>query len=513
METHGRRVVYANYTEEQLLSGTQEERDNKVLDILTNSISIHEQNKYETKYLIDYLYGIQDIKDKEKFSRPEINNKSVENWVWADEEFLKAFLLGKPIQYAPLNDVANEEITYLNNYVKYEGKHKLDKDIYEDMFTSGRGFRYSWGSKVNDEDEAPFDLLNLDILNTEIAYSSSIKHEQLLSYIETSMKYIVQEINPNTGELEYQPRYYSEYTVYTRDMMYVIDNKQGNFRITKREALILNEHIIIEYFTNKERMSYLELVKDIQNDLNTLQNTDLDDLVQNVNNIMVFKNAEITKEGLEAIKETGAVSIKSTDQKQASIEILQSRIKSLDTQLFFVRKLNALHSILGVPEPTQNGDISNAETGKAMMIGSGFSSASIRIENQVNDFEDFDRKSLKTILKICRNSKDSKIKNLRVSDIDIKFSRNLSDNLLTKTQALNNLMTANIPPQVANAVVNLFSDPVSVTKLQEEYIKEKQDLQQQINNMQNNDSYNQNNKNNEQNNKIQDTQQLENQGQ
>lgn len=505
METHGRTVIYANYTEEQLLGGTQEERDNKVLDIIKNSISFHEKNKTESQYLIDYLYGIQDIKEKEKFSRPEINNKSVENWVWADEEFLKAFLLGKPIQYAPLNNIANEEITYLNDYVKYEGKHKLDKDIFEDMFTTGRGFRFSWGSKVNDEDEAPFDLLNLDILNTEVVYSSSIRHEQLLTFYQTDKKYIVQEVNPDTGELEYNTKYYDEYTVYTRDMLYVVDNKLGNFRVTRRESLIFKEHIVTEYYTNKLRMSYLELVKDIQNDLNMLQNTDLDDLVQNVNNILVFKNAEFTKEGLQSIKENGAVSIKSTDQKQASVEILQSRLKSLDTQLFFIRKLNALHSILGVPEPTQNGQVSNAETGKAMLVGSGFSSASIRIENQVNDFEEFDRKSLKTVLKICRESKDSKIKNLRVSDIDIKFSRDLSDNLLTKTQALNNLMTANIPPEVANAVVNLFSDPVSVSKLQREYIEEKRKIEEEIKKR----TGLTNNEINSQNNAIQDIKQTE----
>ena len=77
---------------------------------------------------------------------------------------------------------------------------------------------------------------------------------------------------------------------------------------------------------------------------------------------------------------------------------------------------------------------------------------------------------------------DSGIKDLKVSDIDIKFSRDLSDNLLVKTQALNNLQTANIPPQVANAVVGLFSDPVSVSRLQEAYIKQKQLLEQEINN-------------------------------
>ena len=235
METHGRIVLYANYTEEQLLSGTQEERDNKVLDILSNSISFHKQNKVETQYLRDYLYGDQDIKYKTKYSRPEINNKGVENWVWADQEFLKGFLLGKPIQYAPLNNIANEEITYLNNYVKYEGKHKLDKDIFEHMFICGRGFRYTWGSKVNDEDESPFDLLNLDILNTEVVYSSSIKHEQLLTFIETDKKYIAQQINPITGLLENQNKYYEEYTIFS-DCMYRFDIMQRQPRKQCRSA-------------------------------------------------------------------------------------------------------------------------------------------------------------------------------------------------------------------------------------------------------------------------------------
>ena len=54
----------------------------------------------------------------------------------------------------------------------------------------------------------------------------------------------------------------------------------------------------------------------------------------------------------------------------------------------------------------------------------------------------------------------------------------MSENLLVKTQALNNLMTANIPPEVANAVIGLFSDPVAVTRLQQQYIEEKQQLQE-----------------------------------
>ena len=513
MRTYGRTTIYAPFTEEQFLTGTDDEILNKIYDILNNSQTIHLQNRRESKYLQDYLYGDQDIKFKEKLTRTDINNKSVENWAYAFQDWKKAFLLGKPIQYAPLNDVANNEISKLNSYVNYEGKSKKDQDLFEDMFTVGRAFRYTTGSKMTDEDEAPFDIVNLDVLNTEVVYSNSIYHEQLLTYVHTDMMYIISEVNPDTGEPEQRQVNYDEYTVYTRNKQYTINNKTGKFALaegTQPKQLPYNTHIVTEYYFNKKRVSMLELVKDILNDINDVENFDKDDIEGFVNAIMVFTNAEVNEKGMEAIKRYGAVSIKSTDQKKASVELLQSRLKSLDTQIYYLRKLSALHSILSVPEATQNGDISNAETGKAVLTGQGFTSASVRIQNEENSFKEFDRKSLKTILKICRATANSEIKDLKASDIDIKFSRDLSDNLLTKTTALLNLTTAQIPPEVRNAVVNLFSDPLSVTKMQEAYMLEQRAIQQEI--MARNTNNNEN-KTNENKNKIQDATQTENQEQ
>jgi hypothetical protein len=319
------------------------------------------------------------------------------------------------------------------------------------------------------------------------------------------MCYITQQVNPETNEMEDITIDYDEYTVYTRKRQFVVNNKDGNWTITSSTPLTMNEHIITEYYNNKYRISLIELGKDIFDDINYVENLDLDDIEGFVNSIMVFTNAEVNEEGMSSIKEYGAVSIKSTDQKKASVELLQSRLKSLDTQIFYLRKLSALHNILSVPEAQNNGYVSNAETGKAMLTGQGFTSASIRIEGEQTAFEKCDRTSLKTILKICKRHPDSNIKELKVSDIETKFNRDMSENLLVKTQALMNLRDAQIPPQVANAVIGLFSDPVSVTQLQEKFIKEQQDIKNKLNNMQN--------KTNEQNNNIQDTTQLNNQGQ
>ena len=254
MKTMGRTTITANYTEEELLG---ENTEAKVLDILLNSIAIHEQNKTESQYLIDYLYGDQDIKNKVKLTRCEINNKGVENWAWAFQDWKKAFLLGKPIQYAPLDDVANEEISTLNKYNTYEDKDQKDQDLYEDIYTVGRAFRYENATPVTEDDEAPFEILNLDVLNTEVVYSSSIKHEQLLTFVETDKCYITQNLDPITGKYEPQTNYYKEYTVYTRNMWYLISDKSGNLQIINRKPIIHNIHLITEYYFNRKRMSFL----------------------------------------------------------------------------------------------------------------------------------------------------------------------------------------------------------------------------------------------------------------
>ena len=107
-----------------------------------------------------------------------------------------------------------------------------------------------------------------------------------------------------------------------------------------------------------------------------------------------------------------------------------------------------------------------------------------------------------------KRNPNSNIKNLKVSDIEIKLSRDLSENLLTKTQALMNLATANIPPEIRNQVINLFSDPANVTKLQKAYEEEKRKIQEEITKKSNNNE----NQVNEQNNNINKTQENERQG-
>ena len=69
---------------------------------------------------------------------------------------------------------------------------------------------------------------------------------------------------------------------------------------------------------------------------------------------------------------------------------------------------------------------------------------------------------LKVVLKILSLTETSEVADLKLSDIDVKFSRNRTDSLLVKTQGLSNMLQAGIHPLIAITHCGLFSDPQGV---------------------------------------------------
>lgn len=475
MKTYGRKILYANIDEKTLLSLSIEEQNKKIIEILNQVIPLHEVNKQECIYLKDFKNGKQDIyTDKKKHTRQEIDNHTVENWAYALIDFKKCFLLGKPIQYTLADDGSSNEIGLLNKYCKYEGKKAKDMDIFDDVLTCGRGFRYTNSDKVNEEDEAPFELINLDVEYADVVYSSGIRKEQLFAFIETPMEYIKQEKDLKTGELKNLTMFYSNYQIYLRNRTFNVTAKDGGFAIEEGsdKPIILDKHIIQEYYLNKARISLIELGKDLFNDINYLESLDKDDMEQFVNAIMVFTNAEVNSADLQEIKDLGAVSIASTENRDAKVELLEQRLNATDTQTYYTRLLTSLHQILGIPMAADSGTVTSGDTGQAKLTGQGYTMAGIRSEGDETMFDSCDKRTLDVILKICKLNAKSEIKKLDLSNVESKYSRDTSDNLLVKTQGLMNLYSCDIPREIANSVVNLFNDANAVTRMQKEMFGE-----------------------------------------
>ena len=71
---------------------------------------------------------------------------------------------------------------------------------------------------------------------------------------------------------------------------------------------------------------------------------------------------------------------------------------------------------------------------------------------------------LEIALSICKKNPNCDIKDLEPEEVEAKFERNKSDNLLVKTQSLVNLMNAQVSPKSAFSSIGLFSDPNAVVE-------------------------------------------------
>lgn len=94
-------------------------------------------------------------------------------------------------------------------------------------------------------------------------------------------------------------------------------------------------------------------------------------------------------------------------------------------------------------------------------------------------FKRSESRFLKLILRILEEDDVYNLDQIQLSDIDIKFTRNKTDNLLVKTQGLQNMLEAGIHPRTAIEVSGLFSDPEQVFVDSLEYLARWKDVERE----------------------------------
>jgi hypothetical protein len=78
---------------------------------------------------------------------------------------------------------------------------------------------------------------------------------------------------------------------------------------------------------------------------------------------------------------------------------------------------------------------------------------------------------LDVLIRIFQKISATELAELKLSDVDIKFSRNRTDSLLVKTQGLMNQLQAGIHPLIAIANCDLYSDPQTVFNDSKPYLQ------------------------------------------
>lgn len=435
--------------------------DDNVIEAVSKALSANEINKLDIEFLHNYAKGIQPILDRVKTVRPEINNRIVENHALEIVNFKVGFVFGEPVQYilrgkCELSDTTEDaDVNALNELMQYDGKAGKDRQLAEWLNECGIGFRMVLPYEGEDK---PFETYILNPAETLIARSYGFKHEALMGI--TTSKNINAEGNTELWV-----------NVYTPDRFYFLVGVDGVFAIQKTEVNPLGFIPIIEYENNPYRMGSFENVIGLCDALNNIASNTLDDIEQTVQSITWFHNCDISSEDFDSLSAKGLVKTKSTDtSNQASVKILTNKLDTNQTKDYKESIYQQLLNIACVPDRRAS---AGGNTGQALIIGEGWVMAEATAKSFEQTFTNAEQEFLKVVLEICKRKKNApdQVKALKLHDIVVKFTRNKTDNLLTKTQGLMNMLQAGIHPRIAIANCGLFSDPEQVYVDSAEYME------------------------------------------
>lgn len=444
--------------------------ESNVLTVLESAMNDHISNYGDIEYLYNYFKGRQPVLQRKKEIRPEICNKIVENIANEIVSFKTGYLLGEPIQYVSRSDTdTSKEVGELNDIMELCSKACVDNDIAEWLYICGVGYRLvlpndaailgkavpalSAGEKPDLGDDTPFTVHCLDPRGAFVVHYSGIGEKPVMG-----VKYVKKD------DLTVV------FSVWTASEYFEIesDGVSGTGRIVKHEKNTVGYIPVVEYVLNNARQGAFEIVLPLLDAINDTQSDRLDGVDQFIQSLMVLYNAEIDEDKAKNLRDAGLIILKSFGENKADIKVLNEQLNQTQTQTLIDDLYQKVLEIVGMPN--RNGGTSTSDTGAAVIVRDGWSTAEARAKSDEANFKRSEREFLKIALSIIKRSGGL---SLMLKDVDIKFTRHNYDNIQSKSQVLVSMLNnSHIHPALAFEHCGLFSDPQSAFNMSEAYHQE-----------------------------------------
>lgn len=437
----------------EIVSDAKEITRDNIIQQLTVALVTHNNNADEINYLYDYYKGNQFILRKEKKIRPEINNLIVENRANEIVSFKTGYLVGEPVQYVARTEEESigKKITKLNEYVFAENKASKDKELADWMHIGGLGYRIILPDEylnLRDKDESPFEIYTGDPRTTFVVKRNNLAREPLFGCL----------VN---NRVDGSTRYY----IYTKTSYFEIEN--GTIWVEAPNPL--GEIPIIEYPANKARLGAFEIVLPLLDALNNVDSNAMDDIEQTVQALLLLRNVNIDDKEFAKLRKMGALKISDADPTSpAEVKYITANLGVNETKTQAERIYESILTICGMPN--RNGGTSTSDTGAAVIMRDGWTAAEARAKDTEAMFKESEKRALKLMLKIIRTADEIE---LRLADIDIRFTRRNYENTKEKAEVLTMMLNSGkIAPLLAFTHSGMFSDPQVAYKMSEAYIND-----------------------------------------
>ena len=448
---YGREVIYTDF---------DEITPENVLKVLDKAMTVHARNRADIQYLYEYYKGKQPVLDRSKEFRPEICNRIVENRANEIVSFKVGYLMGEPVQYVSrLTDDsgATNAINLLNDFVFAEDKAAKDKELADWFTICGTAYRMILPDPKGEKDESPFEIYTLDPRNAFVVYHSGLGNKPMMG-----VKYVTHEDGSVIFSIYTDKNYF--------EVLQPGAINQSNYTpksITKNEGHIYGDIPIIEYPANSARLGAFEIVLPLLDALNNVSSNRLDGIEQFIQSLLILKGVDIESEEYKALRENGGLKVPlEGDAYYVTQELNQTQTQTLVDYMY-----QTILVICGMPN--RNGGSSTSDTGSAVIMRDGWSDAEARAKDTELMFKMSEKRFLRLAIRIANTLRDMELK---LSAIEIRFTRRNYENIQAKAQVLTTLLANDkIHPRLAFEHCGLFVDPDLAYTQSKEYSDERKE--------------------------------------
>lgn len=447
---YGREIIYTDF---------EEITPENVLQVLNKAMVVHSRNRADIQYLYDYYKGKQPILDRTKEYRQDICNRIIENRANEIVSFKVGYLMGEPVQYVSRStggEDSTDALNLLNDFVFAEDKAAKDKELADWFTICGTAYRMILPDPKGEVDESPFEIYTLDPRNAFVVYYSGLGNKPVMG-----VKYVVHD----DGEVIY--------SIYTDKYYFEVvqpgtqnPSTYAQKAIVKTEGHIFGDVPIIEYPANAARLGAFEIVLPLLDALNNVSSNRLDGVEQFIQSLLILKGVDIDSDEYNALRENGGLKV----PVEGDAYYLTQELNQTQTQTLVDYMYQTILVICGMPN--RNGGSSTSDTGSAVIMRDGWSDAEARAKDTELMFKLSEKRFLCIAIRIANTLRDMKLK---LSAIEIRFTRRNYENIQTKAQVLTTLLANDkIHPLLAFAHCGLFCDPNLAYTQSKAYYEEQQ---------------------------------------
>lgn len=374
-------------------------------------------------------------------------------------EWRVGYLVGNPINYAQTETDETDDIKVLNRYCRAADKATIDSDVLTWAEATGIGYYFvePKSKSVDLMEEAPFELYCVEADKCAKVYSSFNGEKPLFDLIYTTYEEIDDKKNKKTIKV---------IDLYFPDMLYTYTKGNTlNWELKKEESRGMAKPLpLVEKRPNKDGIGAVAMGQDMADTMDLLISSGLDNVQEVVDEFFIYYNVDLGKTPEERAKahrearKSGAIQLKgSNPDLPPKVDTITPKLSLVEVRELYNAVNTVFHATLGVPMET-SGTNSGGTTKSGSEVANGYDNAYNRALKTKNSYIQADRELLYKMMWISKNTEGNLIDMLSASEIEVKYNYNLTDNILTKSQAFGTYIQF-MPPAMALRYCRMSNDP------------------------------------------------------